>query len=145
MLGKLFGNKKSEKQNPMENAFDKKAGKLFDLATTDKRWDLESEVLFTTFSFSFYGYCMGFGKLVCFMNPEQINDFVTEKLVSLGAGENYVKGLVGHAYATFDKNANQDLYYQLVGIGHSHFSTDDFTELVDSIFENAKIIEESSN
>ena len=145
MLGELFGNKKSEKQNPMKIAFDKKAGKLFDLVTTDKRWDLDSEVLFTTFSFSFYGYCMGFGKLVCFMNPEQINDFVTEKLVGLGTGETYVKGLVEHAYATFDKNANQDLYYQLVGVGHSHFSADDFTELVDSIFENAKTIEESTN
>lgn len=143
-LFNFFKKTKTEQTNPMEASFVENAEKLFRLVTTDTRWDLQDEVLFNTFSFSYYGYCLGFGKLICFIDPEQVNDFVEAKLISLGAGEKYVKGLVSHAYSVFADDSDKSLHSQLIGIGHSHFSSTDFTELVNSIFENTEIIKKNS-
>jgi hypothetical protein len=123
----------------MIKVFKEKAEKLFERVVSDPRWDLNDETLFNVFGLTYYGYSFGIGRIMCFLEPSDINSFVEEKLIGLGAGEKYVNGLVDFAYSTFEQ-PTEGLYSQLVGIGHSHFSSTDTIELTNTIFENAKII-----
>lgn len=127
----------------MIETFKEKANKLYNKVTTDPRWDIDDQTLFNVFGLTYYGYCFGFGRLICFLEPEEINSFVLGKLVELGAGEKYVGGLIDFAYSTFVQ-PTEGINAQLVEIGHSHFSTVDTHELVESIFINAKSIAEST-
>lgn len=122
----------------MDN-FEAKAVLLLNQVTSDERWDVNDEILFNVFGLIYYGYCFGTGRLLWFMDADAINDFVVQKLTSLGAANKYVKGLVDYAFSTFQHPSN-DLNAQLVEIGHSHFASKDFTKLIDAIFDNAKAI-----
>ena len=119
-----------------------KPDKLFKEITGDARWDINDETLFIVFGLTFYGYTFGHERLILFKDPKEINSYVEKKLIELGAGEKYVKGLVEYAYSTFQQ-PTEGLYSQLVGIGHSHFSASDLTELKESVFSNARKIKDS--
>ncbi|PSK93259.1 hypothetical protein [Taibaiella chishuiensis] len=119
----------------METVFQEKAEQLFHTVVTDPRWDLQDETLFNVFGLTYYGYCFGVGRLLCFLDIETINGFVAGKLTGMGAGQKYVDGLVDYAYSTFTQPA-EGLYAQLVGIGHAHFSSEDRALLTNIIFEN---------
>ncbi|MBN8820903.1 MULTISPECIES: hypothetical protein [unclassified Spirosoma] len=143
-LKNLFGKSESDKPqsettNQLLLSFKEQAGQVFNKIVSDKRWDLNNELLFSVFGMTFYGYCFGLGRMMYFLEPADINSFVEDKLVGLGAGKKYVSGLVDHAYSTFIK-PTEGINAQLVGIGHSHLSATDTTELVDSIFENAELL-----
>lgn len=123
----------------MKNVFLKKVDKLFSMVTLSNQWNVNDQILFDVFGLTFYGYCFGVGRLICFLEPTEINDYVQKKLVELGAGHNYVKGLIEFAYSTFAQ-PTEGVNAQLVGIGHSHFSDTDLKEIVDSIFDNTKTL-----
>ena len=125
----------------MVELFEQKSEQLFNKVTSDKRWDISNQTLFNVFALSYYGYSFGLGHLICFLDPEKINSFVQHKLVGLGAGEKYVTGLIDFAYSTF-LQPTEGINAQLVGIGHSHFSAEDTTQLTNAIFNNAKSIDE---
>jgi hypothetical protein len=143
-LKNLFGKSKSDKPqaettNQMVSSFKEQAGQVFNKIVSDKRWDLNDELLFSVFGLTYYGYCFGIGRMMYFLEPADINSFVEEKLVGLGAGKKYVSGLVDKAYSTFIQ-PTEGFQSQLVGIGHSHLSANDTTELINSIFENAELL-----
>lgn len=121
----------------MKDLFEAKAEKLFNQVTTDPRWDINDEKLFNVFGLTYYGYCFGFGKLICFLDPEDINSFVAAKLTGLGAGQKYVNGLIDYAYSTFQQ-PTEGLYAELVGLGHAQFASDDTALLTETIFAQAK-------
>lgn len=127
----------------MIKVFKEKGEKIFKKVTTDSRWDINDQILFNVFGLTYYGYCFGVGRLVCFLEPREINTFVQEKLVELGAGEKYVNGLIDFAYSTFVQ-PTEGVNAQLVGIGHSHFTAVDADELTDSVFNNAKSIAQAN-
>jgi len=126
----------------MIEIFKQKSEQLFIQVTTDERWDINNQTLFNVFALSYYGYSFGVGNLLCFLDPTEINAFAKHKLIELGAGEKYVSGLIDFAYDTF-LQPTEGVNAQLVGIGHSHFSAEDTTELTNAIFNNAKSIQQA--
>ena len=126
----------------MQPAFHDKANRLFSAITSDTRWDINDELLFQVAGFTFYGYCFGFGRLVCRMDADDIDAYVADKFTGLGAGAKYVQGMIARARQDFvtDEDAEpvdtDDPLSRLIGIGHAHFSADDFTPLVESIYKN---------
>ncbi|MDR2223895.1 MAG: hypothetical protein LBE34_14340 [Flavobacteriaceae bacterium] len=120
----------------MENAFNQKIDLLLNRITTDKRWDLDSETLFVVMGMTYYGYCLGYGKLVCMLDDTTVREAVIKRLVSLGAGTKYTEGLVHAAEQSFFQQ-EENLYNQLVNIGHNYFMMDEWEELIDNIYDNA--------
>lgn len=96
--------------------------------------------------FTFYGYCFGFGRLVCLMDADDIDAYVAGKLTGLGAGAKYVQGMIARARQDFvtaedaEPADTDDPLSRLIGIGHAYFSADDFTPLVESIYENYDLL-----
>ena len=126
----------------MIEIFKQKSEQLFNQVTNDERWDINNQTLFNVFALSYYGYSFGVGNLLFFLDPTEINAFVKHKLIELGAGEKYVSGLIDFAYDTF-LQPTEGINAQLVGIGHSHCSAEDTTELTNAIFNNAKSIQQA--
>lgn len=126
----------------MQPAFHDKANRLFSAITNDSRWDINDELLFQVAGFIFYGYCFGFGRLVCLMDADDIDAYVADKLTGLGAGAKYVQGMIARARQDFvtgedaEPADTDDPLSRLIGIGHSYFSADDFSLLVESIYKN---------
>ena len=130
----------------MQPAFHNKANRLFSAIIGDPRWDIDDELLFQVAGFTFYGYCFGFGLLVCLMDADDIDAYVADKLTGLVAGANYVQGMIARARQDFvtDEDAKpadtDDPLSRLIGIGHSYFSADDFSPLVESIYKNYDLL-----
>lgn len=119
----------------LKNTAKVKAEKLTAEVTADERWQLEDETMCQVFGFTLFGYIFGYGRTICFMEVDEIHQLAAAQLTSLGIGAKYADGLMRTAFDEFN-SPNDPLYSQLVGIGHSHFAADDFTEMVNSIFEN---------
>ena len=130
----------------MQPAFHDKANRLFSSITNDPRWDINDELLFQVAGFTFYGYCFGFGRLVCLMDADDIDAYVAGKLTGLGAGAKYVQGMIARARQDFVTGENaepadtDDPLSRLIDIGHSYFSADDVTPLVESIYANYSLL-----
>ena len=130
----------------MQQAFHNKANRLFSAITGDPCWDINDELLFQVAGFTFYGYCFGFGLLVCLMDADDIDAYVAGKLTSLGAGAKYVQGMIARARQDFVTGEDaepidtDDPLSRLIGIGHAHFSADDFSPLVESVYENYDLL-----
>lgn len=130
----------------MQPAFHDKANRLFSAITNDPRWDINDELLFQVAGFTFYGYCFGFGRLVCLMDADDIDAYVAGKLTGLGAGAKYVQGMIARARQDFVTGEDaepadaDDPLSRLIGIGHAHFPADDFTPLVESVYENYSLL-----
>ena len=130
----------------MQPAFHNKANCLFSAITNDPRWDINDELLFQVAGFTFYGYCFGFGRLVCLMDTDNIDAYVAGKLTGLGAGAKYVQGMIARAQQGFVTGEDaepvdtDDPLSRLIGIGHAYFSADDFTPLVESVYENYALL-----
>jgi hypothetical protein len=122
-----------------------KAEALTAAVTSDSRWRLEDELMCQVFGFTMYGYVFGVARVVCFMNVEEIQRLATAQLTGLGVGPDYAEGMMQHAYNEFMQEGNTSLHNRLIGIGHSHFASEDVTELVDSIFINTQLIKESTH
>ena len=117
-----------------------KAETLTAAVTSDGRWRLEDELMCQVFSFTMYGYIFGVARLVCFMDVEDIQQLATDQLTGLGIGPKYAEGMMQAAYNEFTQEGNTSLHNQLIGIGHSHFASEDLTELVESVFQNTQQI-----
>lgn len=117
-----------------------KAEALTRAVTSDGRWQLEDELMCQVFGFTLFGYVFGYGRIVCFMDVDEIQRLAASQLSGLGIGPQYAEGLMEEAYKEFGTEGNQSVYNQLIGIGHSHFAADDTGDLVDSIFENTELI-----
>ena len=117
-----------------------KADAFTNAVTTDSRWQLQDELMCQVFGFTLYGYLFGVGRLVCFMDVEDIQTMASGKLVSLGIGPSYAKGMMEHAHEEFMTEGNTSLHANLVGIGHSHFGSASISVLVESVFQNTQQI-----
>jgi hypothetical protein len=142
-IDRLFGLPDLEKDNSANSQttqmFKNKADKAFNKIISDKRWNMKDELLFNVFGLTFYGYCFGLGRMIFLLDVEVINSYVEGKLVGLGAGKKYVKGMIEKAHSTFLK-ASDSYESQLVGVGHSHMGAKDLTQLTNSVFENAALL-----
>ena len=121
-----------------------KAEALTKAVTTDRRWRLEDETMCQVFGFTLFGYIFGYGRTICFMDVEDIQQLAASQLSNLGIGPKYADGLMQTALDEFMSQDSQSMYSQLVEIGHSHFATEDLTEMVESIFENTSRIQNAS-
>lgn len=122
--------------NNMEALAKTKAKALTQAITTDPRWDLQDELMCQVFGFTMYGYVFGVGRVICSMDVENIHELATEQLTGLGIGPEYAEGMMQHAYELIVDESDESLHSQLIGIGHSHFASEDATVLVESIFTN---------
>ncbi|QDT64674.1 hypothetical protein [Calycomorphotria hydatis] len=120
-----------------------KAEALTTAVTSDSRWQLENELMCQVFGFTMYGYVFGVGRIVCFMDVEDIQNLAADQLSGLGIGPKYAEGMMQAAHNEFMQEGNTSLHNQLIGIGHSHVASEDLTELVDSIFQNTEQINQS--
>jgi hypothetical protein len=116
-----------------------KAEALTSAVTSDRRWQFEDELMCQVFGFTMYGYVFGVGRLVCFMEVEQIQQLATDQLTGLGIAKNYAVGMMQAAHEEFTEEGNTSFYNQLIEVGHSHFGSEDLTALVDSIFQNTTV------
>jgi len=128
----------------MEELLQNKIEKIINLTINDSRWDLSNETMFQVFGLTLSGFSFGVGRNLCFMDAEVISKSIVSELTKLGAGENYVKGLVESAFNTFE-NETRSFQSDLVGVGYSHFSSEDLSELKESIFSNLISIEKQSD
>ena len=121
-----------------------KAEALTKAVTTDSRWQLEDELMCQVFGFTMFGFVLGVARAVCFTDVEGILKLTVDQLTGLGIGPKYAEGMMQAAYNEFLQEGNTSLHNQLVGVGHSHFASDDLTELVESVFQNTQQIREST-
>lgn len=117
-----------------------KAEALVLAVTSDSRWVLEDELLCQVFGFTMYGYVFGVGRVICFMDAEDIQRLAADQLIGLGVGPKYAEGMMEAAHQELMSEDEESLHAQLVGIGHSHFASEDIAELVDSIYHNTEQI-----
>ncbi|MBG88507.1 MAG: hypothetical protein CMO80_16625 [Verrucomicrobiales bacterium] len=110
----------------------------------DERWDLNDELMCQVFGFTMYGYAFGLGRIVCFMDVEDIQALATAQLSELGIGAKYASGMIAAAHVEFMTEGNESLHNRLIGIGHSHFISEDLTELIDSVFQNTEAIRKAT-
>ncbi|MCA8991310.1 MAG: hypothetical protein KDA88_04990 [Planctomycetaceae bacterium] len=113
-----------------------KAESLTIAVTSDSRWQLEDELMCQVFGFTMYGFVFGVGRIVCFMDVEDIQQLAIDQLTGLGIGQKYAEGMMQAAHNEFMREGNSSLHCQLVGIGHSHFGSEGLSELVESVFQN---------
>lgn len=131
----------------MHGAFVERADACLAAIIADPRWDVEDELLFQVAAFTWYGYCFGIGRTLYFLDADAIDAHVIACLTGLGAGDKYVRGLVARACEDFGDeppDAN-DVYTQLIGIGHSHFSERKHDGLVASIYDNYALLSEGAS
>ena len=121
----------------LKNSAVQKAEGLTSAVSSDPRWNLQDELLCQVFGFTLFGYVFGYGRTICFMEVEEIQQLAAKQLTGLGVGAKYAQGMMEAAMDEFASGNNQSLHSQLIGIGHSHLASEDTTELVDSIFQNA--------
>lgn len=112
--------------------------------TSDQRWKLEDELMCQVFGFTLYGYAFGIGRVLCFMDVEDIHAIVVDQLAGLGIGRNYVVGMVDAAHQQFTADNNQSWQNRLIGVGHSHSLKEDMKILVDSIFSNTEALRKAA-
>ena len=124
----------------LKQAAQEKTDAFVDAVTSDKRWQLEDELMCQVLGFTLYGYVFGYGRIVCFMDVDDIKEMAASKLASLGIGPKYAQGMMDHAHQEFITEGNTSIHNQLIGVGHSHFGSEDLSELVDSIFANSEQI-----
>lgn len=120
-----------------------KAEALTAAVTSDNRWQLEDELMCQVFGFTMYGYVFGVGRIVCFMDVEDIQKLAANQLSGLGIGPKYAEGMMQAAHNEFMLEGNTSLHKQLIRIGHSHVAAEDLIELVESIFQNTEQISKS--
>ena len=116
---------------------------LTNAVTSDGRWQLEDELMCQVFGFTMYGYVFGVSRILCFMDVEDIQKLATDQLTGLGIGGKYAEGMMQAAHNEFIREGNTSIHNQLIGVGHSHFASDDLTELVESVFQNTVQIRHS--
>lgn len=121
-----------------------KAEELTAAVTSDSRWQLEDELMCQVFGFTMYGYALGVGRTVCFMDVEDIQKLAADQLSGLGIGPAYAEGMMQAAHNEFMQERNTSLHNQLIGVGHSHIASEDLTELVESVFRNTELIKKST-
>lgn len=119
-----------------------KTSAFVDAVTQDPRWDLQSELMVEVLGFTLYGYTLGVGTTVFFLDVPDIQKTAAEELVKLGVGRKYAAGMMESAQEIFDSEDEESVHAQLIQVGYSHFSADDLTEMRDSIFENTQSIQE---
>ena len=127
----------------MSVAAKEKAEALTRAVTEDDRWALEDELMCQVFGFTMFGYVFGYGRIVCIMEVEEIKALAANQLTGIGIGPKYAEGMMDHAFEELSQEGSQTIHAQLVGIGHSHFASEDITELVNSIFQNTEQIRSS--
>lgn len=124
--------------NNMIQIAQQKADAFTDAVTSDPRWELEDELMCQVFGFTLYGYLFGVGRVVCFMDVEDIQEMAASTLTGLGLGPDYAKGLIEYAHEEFATEGNTSVFANLVGIGHSHFDSSEISTLLESVFENTE-------
>ncbi len=127
----------------LKNTAEVKASNFTMLVTSDKRWQLQDENMCQVFGFTLFGYVLGYGRVFCFMDVDEIHALAVSQLTQLGIGEKYADGLMRTAHQEFVSENPESLYSRLVEIGHSYFAHDDITEMVDLVFENTARINAS--
>ena len=124
----------------MNETFQNKLNSISKEITADLRWDIQSELMIQVYGFTLFGYAIGVGRIICFLDLEDIQKETISQLINLGIGPNYAKGLIEHATELFGSEDKNSYHSQLIGIGHSHFSSEDLTELKESIFKNTEAL-----
>jgi hypothetical protein len=127
----------------MKDTLEEKTNNLVSLVVSDSRWNLEDELMVQVLGFTIYGFAFGLGRLVLFMDVEEINEVAINQLTKLGVGAKYAHGLIEAAYNSFTNENDQSIYSQLVDIGHSHFASGDLSVCVESIFSNTQALHQA--
>jgi hypothetical protein len=110
--------------------------------TSDPRWDLTDELMVQVFGFTLYGYVVGVGRILCILDMPDINSVVEQSLIGLGIGRQYAQGLVRNAQEVLLEESSESVHSQLIGIGHSHFRSESFDEVVNSVFNNTAALKQ---
>lgn len=130
--------------NKLEKVARSKANAFTLAVTSDPRWELEDELMCQVFGFTLYGYVFGVGRLIGLMDVEDIQQVAANQLVELGIGPDYAAGMMQHAHDEFTTEGNESLDAKLVGIGHSHFASEEIDELVEAVFLNTEQIRDDT-
>lgn len=131
--------------NPLIKMAQHKADAFTKAVTSDPRWQLEDELMCQVFGLTLYGYLLGVGRSLCFMDVEDIQAMAASSLSGLGIGQDYATGMMQHAHEEFMTEGNTSPESKLVGIGHSHFASEKIDPLVESVFQNTEHIRDSSD
>lgn len=70
------------------------------------------------------------------MDVADIQRLAVAQLTSIGIGPRYTEGLIHAAHQELMTEGNPSVHAQLIEIGHSHSTSTDLTELVESVFFN---------
>ncbi len=124
----------------MNELFEEKLNQVAKSITEDPRWDIQNELMTQVYGLTLFGYAIGVGRIICFLDLEDIQEAVINKLTSLGIGPKYAEGLIQHGTELFGNEDQKSYQSQLIDIGHSYFSAENINELKESIFANTEAL-----
>jgi len=119
-----------------------RVGELADRVLHDPRWEGERDDLgVSVLGMLLYGFALATGRLVMFLNMEDIDAAVLRCLTDrVGAAAKWSDGLVAAANASaFDKSRHPG-HHELIGVGHSYFGQKDLAAVVDNVFANIQSV-----
>jgi hypothetical protein len=127
----------------MRDKLEQKLDQFVKSVTDDQRWDLQDELMIQVLGFTLYGLAFGLGRLILFMDVEEIDSVTVSKLTELGIGQKYAQGLVEAAFNSFSNEDDDSVYSLLVGVGHSNFAEENLNACKESIFSNTEVLREN--
>lgn len=148
----FFKKKQTEKKQAVaeqnmqayQQAFYDKSETLFQRLVTDSRFDFSSTVDFDVLGLEYFAYCFAQGRIYYLLEGDDIKAFAVQQFVQLGAAEKYSQSVVDNAFEwLMSEEQEEDLYAQLVYIGHNFGLQRDEDGLVSSIFSNTLAIKEA--
>ena len=87
-----------------------KAQALTAAVANDERWNLLDELMCQVFGFTLFGYVFGYGRIVCFMDVDEIQQLAANQLSALGVGQKYADGMMQAAFDEFRTENKQSLH-----------------------------------
>jgi hypothetical protein len=126
----------------MKDALTRRVCELADQVLGDPRWEGERDDLgVSVLGMLLYGYALAVGRLVMFLDMEDIDAAVLRCLTErAGVAAKWGGGLVVEANASAFDKARHPGHHELIGVGHSYFGVEDHVAVVDNVFSNIESV-----
>jgi hypothetical protein len=122
------------------DALTQRVGELAEAVLADPRWQ-QDDVSVTVLGMILYGFALATGRIVMFLDMEDIDAAVLRCLTErVGAAAKWSGGLVAEANASAFDRAHHPSHHALIGVGHSYFGDKDPAALVDNVFVNIETV-----
>ncbi len=111
--------------------------KLAKAVTKDDRWDNNDSFHATIFGIILFGYGLGFGRNILFLDLKEIQEAIFKVLTrDIGWAKKWTKGLIEDVLHSLEDESYNQGYNELISVGYLYFGSDQLPEKVDNVFTN---------